>query len=298
MLATDSMLPLNSHHKTRGRVVVLGARGFIATTLLRHLSSANDIEILTIGSTDIDLSADGAAVNLASRLRSDDAVVMLSAITPDKGRDMAAFMKNLIMMKNVCVALKHTPVSYLIYFSSDAVYGLKESVISEATSVAPSDLYGAMHLSRELMVRELSTPAAILRVTMVYGPGDTHASYGPNRFFKTAEQDGKISLFGGGEELRDHIHVEDVAALTVKCLTHRYTGLLNIATGRSTTFQDVAHFVAQQFDSVDIVRNTRASPITYRHYDVTNLIKAFPGFRFTTLQEGLRTYRHHSLGAS
>lgn len=292
-------MPVTQPHPVKpARVVLLGARGFIASALRRYLQSAA-IDVLALGSAEIDLASDNASAALAARLRPDDAVVMLSAITPDKGRDIAAFMKNLAMMQNVCAALRQRPVSHLVYFSSDAVYGLKDSVISEASPVAPQDLYGAMHLSRELMVHGLAgIPSAILRVTMVYGPGDTHASYGPNRFFRVAGKDQKIPLFGGGEELRDHIHVEDVASLALNCLCHKFTGLLNIATGVSTSFRDVANLVAQQFDNVEVVPAQRANPITYRHYDVTNLVKAFPEFRFTSLPDGISTYRQNTVGAA
>ena len=273
------------------RVVLLGARGFIASTLLKQLESAS-MEVLALGSQELDLLSPNASFALASQLRPGDALVMLSAITPDKGRDTATFMNNLTMMQAVCTAIEQQPISHLVYFSSDAVYGLKESVISEASPVAPQDLYGAMHLSRELMARALTgIPTAILRLTMVYGPEDTHSSYGPNRFFRAAEKDQKITLFGGGEELRDHIHVEDVAALTINCLCDKFTGLLNIATGVSTSFYDAAKLVAQQFEGVEVVTTPRANLITYRHYNVSNIIKAFPRFRFTSLLNGISTYR-------
>lgn len=273
------------------RVVLLGARGFIASTLRKQLETAS-IEFLALGSVELDLLSPHSSSALASQLRPDDALVMLSAITPDKGRDTTAFINNLTMMQNVCTALAQQPVSHLVYFSSDAVYGLKDSVVSEASPVGPQDLYGAMHLSRELMARALTgIPTAILRVTMVYGPGDTHSSYGPNRFFRAAEKDQKITLFGGGEELRDHIHVEDVAELTMNCLREKFTGLLNIATGVSISFHEAAKLVAQQFERVEVVITPRASLITYRHYDISNLIKTFPRFRFTSLSNGISTYR-------
>jgi len=276
------------------RVVLLGARGFIASTLRKQLQSAS-IEVLALGSQELDLLSPHASSSLAFQLRPDDSLVMLSAITPDKGRDTAAFMNNLTMMQNVCTAIEQQPVSHLVYFSSDAVYGLKDGVVSEASPVGPQDLYGAMHLSRELMARALTgIPTAILRVTMVYGPGDTHSSYGPNRFFRAVEKDQKITLFGGGEELRDHIHVEDVAALTVNCLHDKFTGLLNIATGVSTSFYEAAKLVAQQFEGVEVVITPRANLITYRHYDISKLIKTFSRFRFTSLSNGISSYRKNS----
>jgi len=122
----------------------------------------------------------------------------------------------------------------------------------------------------------------------VYGLDDTHNSYGPNRFRRMAQKDGKITLFGGGEETRDHIHVDDIASLTLRCLIHRTTGTLNVATGTSKSFYEVAELVAKQFNrEIKIVTTQRQNPVTHRHYDVNNLIKAFPDFRFITQEDGV-----------
>jgi nucleoside-diphosphate-sugar epimerase len=146
-----------------------------------------------------------------------------------------------------------------------------------------------MHLARELMARMLAkTPLLILRPTAVYGPGDTHNGYGPNRFLRSAQKEGKIQLFGAGEETRDHIHVDDVAAITRRCLELRSTGALNLATGRSISFLDLAGLIARQSSrKVEILKAPRANPITHRHYDVTSLLKAFPDYRFIALEQGL-----------
>ena len=113
-----------------------------------------------------------------------------------------------------------------------------------------------------------------------------------------ADKDGRITLFGAGEETRDHIHVDDVAALTALCLTHRSTGTLNVATGRSISFKELAGLVAAQFAKpVKIEGSPRANPVTHRHYDLTSLIKAFPSFRFIPLEDGIpRVHREMTKG--
>jgi len=47
-----------------------------------------------------------------------------------------------------------------------------------------------------------SIPLAILRPTLVYGAGDPHNGYGPNRFRRLASANQPIVLFGEGEERR------------------------------------------------------------------------------------------------
>ena len=278
------------------RVALIGPGGFIGGALARALKE-KDIRTIGLGRPEFDLVDPSSVGKLAAALKPDDAVVMLSALTPDKGRDTATLMKNLAMMQHLCAALEKTGAAHFVYFSSDAVYGLGPARVTEETPAAPQDLYGAMHLARELMARALAKiPLLILRPTAVYGAGDTHNGYGPNRFRRVAKKDGRIQLFGAGEERRDHIHVDDVAAIALRCLEHLSTGTLNVATGRSASFAEVAAMVAKHFGTaVKIEGAPRANPVTHRHYDVTNLVKAFPGYRFIALEDGIaRCHREES----
>lgn len=287
----------NALPKKPERVVLLGARGFIGVAVKRHLKT-QDVPTLALTSADVDLADAGAAEALVTLLKPTDAVVMLAALTPDKGRGIATLMKNLAIMQSLCVVLEKSDCAHLIYFSSDAVYNTAVSRVTEDTTASPQDLYGAMHYTREIMARSLvNVPVLVLRPALVYGLDDTHNSYGPNRFRRAAQNDGKITLFGGGEETRDHIHVDDVAALTVRCLLHRSIGTLNVATGVSKSFYEVAELVASQFkNNVEVIKTPRANPITYRHYDVTNLIKAFPDFRFVALEDGVARVHQETAG--
>lgn len=279
------------------RVVLFGAHGFIGKAIQARLRE-DSIATLAVTSREVDLTLPESVAQLSGMLKPADAVVMLSALTPDKGRDIATLMKNLAMMQNLCVALEKTGCAHLVYFSSDAVYDNAVARVTEAVPASPQDLYGTMHRTREIMVGGIKAPLLVLRPTLVYGTDDTHNAYGPNRFRRMVQKEGKITLFGGGEELRDHVHVDDVAALAVRCLQQQSTGVLNIATGASTSFRDVAELVARQFgEPVEIIEIPRANPVTHRHYDVTNLIKAFPDFRFIPLADGIVRCHKESKGA-
>jgi len=174
------------------------------------------------------------------------------------------------------------------------------SLVNEETPASPQDLYGAMHHTRALTARGLPTiPMLVLRPTLAYGLDDTHNSYGANRFRRAAEKDGTIGLFGGGEETRDHIHVDDVADITIRCLLQRSTGTLNVVTGTSYSFREVAEIVARQFGrKIEIAGTPRANPVTYRHFDPSNLIKAFPDFHCRTLEDGIASVHLESAAAA
>jgi nucleoside-diphosphate-sugar epimerase len=269
------------------RVVVLGAGGFLGRSLVRSLTNA-DVEVLALGSKDIDLSQPGAAASLIERLRQDDALVFLAALTPDKGRDSAVLMRNLAMARSVAAATSKLKLAHLIYASSDAVYAFDTGLICEGTAAAPADLYGAMHRTREiLLTQEAAVPLAVLRFTAIYGPGDTHNSYGPNRFVRQAVETGRIDLFGNGEETRDHLFIADAVATLRAVLAAGSTGLINVASGTSVTFRQIADNIATARPGVVVTISERKNPITHRHFDVSEMLAAFPSLRTTAVAAGI-----------
>lgn len=288
----------NSNAVKPARVVTLGAGGFVALDLIRHLRAVN-VDCRPIGSKEVDLTASAAAEGLKQILAPHDAVVMTAALTPDRGRDLATLMKNLKMAESFCATLAAIGCAHVIYISSDAVYDPRVPLIDEETACDAVDLYALMHIAREKMLehtcRAAGIPLAVLRPCAVYGAGDTHNSYGPNRFVRGAVEQNRIMLFGEGEEQRDHVFIGDLARIINLSLLHRSTGVLNVVSGRSFSFKSVALCVSSILKrNIEIASLPRTSRITHRHFDNTAALKSFPGFEPTSLEDGLR----RSIGAS
>ena len=146
-----------------------------------------------------------------------------------------------------------------------------------------------MHIARELMIKQLvKSPIAVLRPTLIYGAGDPHNSYGPNRLRRMAHREGRITLFGEGEETRDHIYIDDVVALIELVLQLRSSGLLNLASGHSVSYAEPPRWWRRCARSRLRSRGSpRQNPITHRAFDVTALHRSFPTFVFTPLKDGL-----------
>jgi len=273
--------------KEPSRVMVVGAGGFLGRGLVEALQGTRT-SVVPLGSRDIDLSAPDAGAKLGGLLREGDTLVFLAALTPDKGRGSDVLIKNVAMGRAVAAAAKAAKVGHLVYASSDAVYSFATGLISEETPAIPNDLYGVMHRARELILAEEAVaPLAVLRFTAVYGAGDTHNSYGPNRFVRQVLKEGRIALFGEGEETRDHLYIKDGVAVLRRVIAQGSTGLLNVASGVSMSFSDVARAVADRMPQVRIEPSPRRNPIIHRHFVNTDMLSAFPGIRFTPFAEGL-----------
>jgi UDP-glucose 4-epimerase len=278
-----------------GRVVVVGANGVIGYELCAGLTKIGRSLLPLRGASCLDLATSGSDRRLADMLEPSDAVVMLAALTPDRGLDAQTMCRNLAMAANVCEAISARQVSHVIYVSSDAVYPRRIEVVDEASCAEGGDTYSVMHQVRELMFRSAAGDRlAILRPTQVYASTDTHGAYGPCRFLRSARASGRIELFGEGEETRDHISVRDLVAILLRCLDWRATGLLNVASGFSLSFRDIADMAAAICrPTPDIVHLPRNVPVTHRRFETRLLRTAFPDFRFTPPEDGLRDMHEH-----
>ena len=278
---------------------VLGSSGFIGNAILRKLRDDGKSAIGLPRET-VDLLADAAAQRLSPLLRADDALVIVAAKAPCK--TPAMMLENVRMMATVCEALAKQPVAHVVYISSDAVYADSPLPLTELSPASPASLHGAMHLAREHMLRVVvgAVPFAILRPTLVYGAGDPHNGYGPNKFRRQANRGEHIILFGEGEEERDHVDVGDIAQITSLVLDRRSSGVLNIATGTVASFRTVAEKVVGLGPrQVQITGSPRRAPMPhngYRSFDPAATLLAFPEFRYTAIDAGFARAQQQEFG--
>jgi UDP-glucose 4-epimerase len=282
----------NATPRKPSRVTVLGARGFVAARLIRMLAGEG-IACRAVGSAEVDLTAPSAAAGLAEILRPGDCIVVTSALTPEKGRDRATFLKNVAMIDNLSTGFARASCAHVVYVSSDSVYDSRFTQINEETPCESSDLYALAHIVREKLLAEAcqraNLPLAIVRPCAIYGAGDTHNSYGPNRFLRTALSEGRIVLFGEGEEVRDHVYIDDVGRIVLDCLLHKSAGVINAVSGTALPFREVARKIVEAIARPVAIETTpRRIPIVHKRFDPAALFQAFPGLATTSLDTGIR----------
>lgn len=272
------------------RVVVMGAGGFLGASLIKSLQE-NKIPFLALSEKNLNLFDTDASYRLADILNPDDTLVVISAIAPCKNNEM--LLQNISMIKTVCEAIENQQPKHLVYLSSDAVYADNPDPITEASCAEPGSLHGVMHLSREIMLKQsCSVPLAVIRPSLIYGAEDTHGGYGPNLFFQLAFANKKITLFGEGEEQRDHVYVDDVVKILQLIILHRSEGVLNVATGTVVSFKKISEMVSAYFSpGIAIATKPRVGPMPhngYRPFDPSASLKSFPQFKYTILEDGLK----------
>lgn len=270
------------------RCILFGSNGFIGRNLTKKLRK-NNIDILEITSKNIDLTKESNIRKISKIIKPKDIIIMLSALTPDRGRDLNTYFLNIQMIKNLVEAIKQkSDINHFILFSSDAVYSFKETLINEQTPVTSSDYYSLMHLTREEIIKnEIKFPYLIVRPTLVFGSGDTHNSYGPNRFIRGFLKDNKITLGGQGEETRDHIYINDLVEMINLMIVYRSVGTINLATGSSISFLSIAKKISNFFSDSKINFSERNNEITYRKFDTSLFKKKFHSFSFSNLDKSI-----------
>lgn len=273
------------------KILIFGKNGFIAKELAIFYSNKSK-KLKFISKKEIDLTSSKSSKNL-KKIDFMSTIIFLSALTPDKGKDIDTFEKNISMIRNFFNFFNTDFISHFIYISSDAVYSLDKKNISEKTKPSPTDLYASMHLTREIFIKTKihKNKLTILRPTLIYGKNDTHNSYGPNRLAKSTLQQNKINLFGNGEDERDHIFVKDFVAILDKIIEIKKFGTFNIATGKSISFIKIAKIIKRKIRpnvKIQFIKNN--GKITKRKFNIKKLRSVIGSYKFKDIKSGLKEY--------
>ena len=272
------------------RIVILGHTGFIGSHLEKYFSNNYPtIEIIGQSLPSIDLAEDASL--LKNYFNANTAVIMCAAVKKQLGSTITTCQKNIAMVANLCTMLEQSPVERLIYFSSAAVYGEQRQNlnITEDTSINPSSYYGIAKTTGEsLLQKAMSKGLVIVRPPQIYGPGDIPC-YGPVGFLHTVLNKEPIILWGDGTEKREFIFVDDVVALVEKLLFSDYKGVLNIASGKSYSYQEILEVIRKMTGlSLQVRSQERTNEKVDHYFDNNTLMQQFPAFQFTSLSKGVQ----------
>ncbi len=249
------------------KIVVTGASGHLGKSVVHLLASAGH-EIVAAsrrGTTEapfgktatgsvrgvrVDLAEDAAVEILAEALAGGAALVHLAAWHPPATATTSPSDRSRLLEANVLgtmrayEAARRAKAPSVVYASSFEVYGEpRENPITEAARVHPLTDYGASKLAGEDHLCSLEAEDGIrgvsLRFPAIYGPGEQTSRALPN--FLRAVRAGEVpTLFGGGDDLRDVVHVDDAARAIERALAVTASGIFNIHDGAAHSIRELA----------------------------------------------------------
>ena len=137
----------------------------------------------------------------------------------------------------------------VVYASSSSVYGHKlETPITEDAERNPINPYGKTKLEDEYLVEKyskLNTEIIGLRYFNIFGKGQTIEYAGVITKFLDRINEGKSPIiFGNGSQIRDFIHVNDVARSNLMAMNSKSSNLIvNIGTGNTISILELANMI-------------------------------------------------------
>jgi UDP-glucose 4-epimerase len=242
------------------RVVVTGASGFIGLHLCRALRSAG-ARVVSVGRKAVDETlvdeahvvdlTDRAHVARAARAAPADFVVHLASVK-NSGVAVADYREqyetNLFVALNVVEGYGNGCRRF-VHVSSCEEYGDVPAPFDVSRREEPISAYGVSKLAVTQLMQALARgrgfPAAVLRSTIVYGPGQRTGMFLPALI--CALLAGDRFPMTRGEQTRDYVYVDDVVDAVLRSLVEPdlTSEALHVSSGTPIRIRDLAERVAR-----------------------------------------------------
>ncbi|MET7641040.1 NAD-dependent epimerase/dehydratase family protein [Streptomyces sp. NPDC005438] len=183
----------------------------------------------------------------------------------------------------------------------EAVYGRLPSQLHENARLRPTSVYANTKAWGErqtaLTLGGVGTSYTVVRYFSVYGEPqvikrNSH-SWVVAWFATRAALGLPLNLNGGGHQVRDLVHVDDIASATVRALVapRAHNETLNIGTGVPTRVRTVAQLVAERFPNSRFRETPLPPDDPLGGYAATHRMETVLGWRPTiTVEEGIARY--------
>ena len=304
-------------------IVVTGGAGMIGSGLVHALNAAGERDILVVDDlTDGTKFRNLVDASIADYMDKDAFLVRIergddlgvraifhqgacSATTEWNGRLMME--KNFSYSQAVFAYAQRCGVP-LVYASSAAVYGGGSVFSEDLRNERPLNVYGWSKKLFDDWIRlrldHLRAPVVGLRYFNVYGPRERHKGAMASvafHLFHQVRAGANPKLFGAydgvaaGEQLRDFVHVDDVATVNLWAWQAGVSGIFNCGTGRAEPFRDVAEAVIGslgqgKIEFIDFPEHLKGRYQSFTQADLTCLRAAGYEGTFRPVGDGTRQY--------
>jgi UDP-glucose 4-epimerase len=260
---------------TGKRVLVTGGAGFIGSAVVRQLREAGADVVVA----DLNPHPDEAVTSVVGDLRDPanrekavtgelHGILHLAALTSvlkSIEQPWEFYLSNVDMTSGLLERAREVGVDRFVAASTNAVVGdVGRSTITEGLPLRPLTPYGATKAAAEMLMSSYAAAYGIhacpLRLSNVFGPGMGHKDSMVPRLCRAALAGDPIDVYGDGEQVRDFVHVWDVAAAFLHALEDGWEQPVIIAGGRSHSVNELIA-MTREVTGVDIpTRNVPAKP--------------------------------------
>lgn len=221
------------------RVLVTGAKGYIAQNLLRHTIEPK-----------VQLVPFSRNISTLNQEKNDfDIIIHLAAKTRSQNWDI--LLENNILATSEVVKFANRNNSKIIFLSTCGVYGHKENEkCSEAQPLTENFLtpYAKSKLIAEKEIIQTASNYVILRLFNLYGPMQDISYLIPEIFTKLKNNE-SIEIKNPRNVL-DFIYINDVLEKILFCCNSNISNeIINLGTGIETTLKDLVIKMSQFFPS-------------------------------------------------
>jgi UDP-glucose 4-epimerase len=288
-----------------GEVVVTGGAGFIGSAVVNLLLekgyTVRVVDDLSTG--DLRNLPDHprlrfvkhdvtVAEGLDNVLNGAETIIHMAAVAsvPEcESNPMKAFKVNVGGLENIIKLGIKNSVKKIVFTSSAAVYGDVEEPVSEEAPPKPFSVYGHTKLLGETLLENSGIPSVVFRIFNAYGrTGAGVGTYGVvDRFLKNLKEGKPLEIYGDGKNVRDFIHVRDVANAVALSVEKDVDGfnVFNLGTGRATTIYELAYLVLKLSSQGRVVMHPpRQGDIKYSVADISKAAREL-GFKPTVTLE-------------
>ena len=245
------------------RVLVTGGAGFIGSHVTKQLIDAGYkvlvYDDLSRGFRElVDPRAEFVQASIldkekmVSALGGVEAVIHMAAfiVVPESvEKPDLYFHNNVDGTKVLLEAMKQAEVRKIIFSSSATVYGTLDKLpLTEDSLVKQAaNPYGQTKIEMEKLIQaeheKNDLSAVILRYFNPFGPNELHKpeTHAVPNFIKAVFDKKPIPLYWKGEQTRDFIYVEDLAAAHLAVINLIGFNVFNVGTGEGTKVIDIVH---------------------------------------------------------
>ena len=253
------------------RVAVTGAGGLVGAPLVRCLLE-NGCEVAPVvrSAAALETFADvrHRLACITGDLRSDDVARTLEAFRPDACIHAAWYtvpgryqhgienLDSVVATASLLKSLTRTTCRRLVMIGTCAQYQPVDDSLTETSADNPGTLYAACKQAAWMMTEgtaaECGWTAVNARLFQVYGSREPEARMVPSVIRSLLAS--KRCPLTTGSQIRDFLHVEDVAdALAMVVRRNDLTGVVNVAGGRPVAVADVARSIGAQLHRADLL---------------------------------------------